>query len=212
MNGYAVDYFAQRGSLVAKDVTPWQTFSGKGMKFWLQSYDWDGCACVSHLRMRAFFGLMRMESLICTPYSRDLPLFSYDGIVAFGKTTVLMELYDTQVEPADLSPMDAVKASYNDLPDKVMKPAWYDSLKLSPSTCKVGRSPRMSQLVTDMVTAYLGLFAGAREVERSVKTARNREYVEGLIRNGGPAINTVRGMLGDEAAETMFRRFLFGTE
>ena len=37
-------------------------------------------------------------------------------------------------------------------------------------------------------------------------------YVEGLISNGGPAINTVRQMLGNEAAETLFRRFLFGTE
>ena len=85
-----IDLFARKGTLVPKDVTPWQTFSGKGMKFRLQSFDWDGCACVSHLDMRAFFGLMRM--------------------------------------------------------------------------------------------------------------------------NGGPAINTVRGILGNEAAETLFRRFLFGTE
>lgn len=44
------------------------------------------------------------------------------------------------------------------------------------------------------------------------KSARNRAYVEGLITNGGPAINTVRDMLGAGSAETMFRRFLFGTE
>ena len=30
MNGSVVDLFAQRGKLVAKDVSPWQTFSGKG--------------------------------------------------------------------------------------------------------------------------------------------------------------------------------------
>lgn len=212
MNGSVVDLFAQRGNLVAKDVSPWQTFSGKGMKFQLQSYDWDDCACVSYLTMRAFLGLMKMETLICTPYTKDLPIYSYDKIIAFGKKSLLLEVYDTQVEPVDLSSMDAVKESYKDLKDKQPKPAWYDSLRLSPSTFKEGKKEKLAQLATAMTTAYLDLFATAREVDRAVKTERNRTYVEGLISNGGPAINAVRGMNGDEAAETLFRRFLFGTE
>ena len=211
MNGSVVDLFAQRGKLVAKDVSPWKTFSGKGMKFQLQSYDWDGCACVSYLSMRAFLGLMKMETLICTPFTKDLPIYSYDKIIAFGKKSLLLEVYDTQVESVDLSSMDAAKDSYKDLKDKQPKPAWYDSLRLSPSTFKEGKEERLAQLATAMTTAYLDLFATAREVDRTVKTARNRTYVEGLISNGGPAINAVRGMLGDEAAETLFRRFLFGT-
>ena len=123
MNGSVLNLFSDRGTLTAKDVTPWQTFSGKGMKFHLQSFDWAGCACVSHLTMRAFLGLMKMETIICTPYSKDLPLFSYDLINAIGKRTLLVEVYDTQVAPADLSTMDAVKAAYSDLDDKPMKPA-----------------------------------------------------------------------------------------
>jgi hypothetical protein len=212
MNGSVVDLFAQRGNLVAKEVSPWQTFSGKGMKFQLQSYDWDDCACVSYLTMRAFLGLMKMETLICTPYTKDLPIYSYDKIIAFGKKSLLLEVYDTQVEPVDLSSMDAVKESYKDLKDKQPKPAWYDSLRLSPSTFKEGKKEKLAQLATAMTTTYLDLFATAREVDRAVKTERNRTYVEGLISNGGPAINAVRGMIGDEAAETLFRRFLFGTE
>ena len=212
MNGSVLNPFSDRGTLTAKDVTPWQTFSGKGMKFHLQSFDWAGCACVSHLTMRAFLGLMKMETIICTAYTKDLPLFSYDLINAIGKRTLLVEVYDTQVAPADLSTMEAVKAAYSDLADKPMKPAWYDHLKLSPTVCKTGRGPRFSQLATEMTTAYIDLFATARKVDSVAKTARNREYVEGLISNGGPAINTIRQMLGSEAAETLFRRFLFGTE
>lgn len=212
MNGSVLNLFSNRGTLTAKDVTPWQTFSGKGMKFQLQSFDWAGCACVSHLTMRAFLGLMKMETIICTPYSKDLPLFSYDLINAIGKRTLLVEVYDTQVAPADLSTMDAVKAAYSDLDNKPMKPAWYDHLKLSPTVCKTGRGSRFSQMAEEMTTAYIDLFATAREVDSVAKTARNSAYVEGLISNGGPAINTIRQMLGSEAAETLFRRFLFGTE
>ena len=63
-----------------------------------------------------------------------------------------------------------------------------------------------------MSTAYLDLFATAREVDRQKKTAKTSAYVEALIANGGPAINAVRGMIGNEDAEEMFRRFLFGTK
>ena len=180
MNGSVLNLFSDRGTLTAKDVTPWQTFSGKGMNFHLQSFDWAGCACVSHLTMRAFLGLMKMETVICTPYAKDLPLFSYDGMKLPGKQIVFLELYDT--------------------------------LRLSPSTCKVGPASRLSSLAEEMTTAYTDLFATARTIDPVAKTARNSAYVEGLISNGGPAINTIRQMLGSEAAETLFRRFLFGTE
>jgi len=163
-----IGLFASRGRLVSKDVSPWQTFSGRGMKFHLQSYDWNGCASVSHLSMKAFLGLMTMETVICTPYAKDLPLFSFDSISAFGKN--------------------------------------------SPSTFKEGDMIRLSELAGEMTSAYLDLFASARDVERSAKMERNRAYVEGLIRNGGPAINAVRKMLGDEPAETLFRKQLFGTD
>lgn len=207
----SIDFFAQRGTMTARDTSPWQTFSGKGMKFCLQSYDWDGCACLSHLATRAFGGLMTMETVVCTPYTKDLPLFSYDGISVPGRKTVFLEFYDTLVDAVDLSSLDAVKASYDDLKEKGRKAAWYDHLRLSPTTVKVGRGRRMSQLVSDMATAYLDLFATAREVDRETKNERNSAYVEGLISNGGPAINVVRQMLGSAAAEEMFRRFLFGT-
>ena len=212
MNGSVLNIFSERGTLVAKDVTPWQTFSGKGMKFQLQSYDWAGNACVSYLTMRAFLGLMKMETIICTPYLKDLPIFSYDLINAIGKRTLLIEVYDSQLEPIDLSTMQSVKESYRDLKDKSLKPNWYDNLRLSPSTSKVGPSSRLSSLTTEMTTAYTDLFATAPTVDPAAKTARNSTYVEGLISNGGPAINTIRQMLGSEAAETIFRRFLFGTE
>ena len=73
------------------------------------------------------------------------PLFSFDSISAFGKKSLLMEVYDTQVAPIDLSTMDAVKDSYHDLKDRQPKTAWYDNLRLSPSTFKEGNKVRLSR-------------------------------------------------------------------
>jgi len=206
-----LELFANRGALVPKDVRSFETFSGRGMRFHLESFDWNGCACVSHLTMRAFFGLMRMETLICTPYAKDMPLFSYDYICAFGKRTMLVETYDTLVKPVDLSAMDAVKVRYRNLKDKPTKPAWFDKLKLSPTVCKTGNEPELSALATDMTTAYLDLLATARDIEPAVKTAKNSAYVEGLI-NDGPTFRVVSKMVGVEGAKTLFRKFLFATE
>ena len=212
MKGSVLDMFAQRGNLVSVDVSPWQTFSGKGMTFHLQSYDWNGCACVSYLSMKAFGGLMKMESLICTPFAKDLPLYSYDRISAFGRQSLLLELYNTLLGPVNISALDAVKESYKDLKNKKVKANWYDTLRLSPSTFKAGNKTRLSQLSNDMTAAYLDCFATARDVERQLKTNINSAYVEGLISNGGPAINTISGILGEEETKTLFRRFIFGTE
>ena len=207
----AIDMFARQGALVEKDVSPWQTFSGKGMAFRLQAFDWNGCAALSSLAMRAFCGLMRMDTLICTPYAKDLPLYSLDLIHALGRHTLLVEVYDTQLAPADLSAMMAVKETAHDLKDKPVKPNWYDHLRLPPCTCKTGPANRLSTLADDMTAAYLGLFPAAPDADRTAKTARSSAYVEGLIAHGGPAINTIRSILGPEAAETLFRRLLFGT-
>ena len=211
MNGSKLDLFSKNGVLVPKDVSPFQTFSGKGMTFQLQSYDWNGCACVAHLTMRAFLGLMKMDTLICTPFSKDMPLLSYDFISAIGKRTLMVELYDTLVEPIDFSSMLAVKEKYQGLKDKASKPAWYDSLKLPPTVCKVGNSTHLSALATEMITSYLDIFASARDIDRTVKTARNNDYVEGLI-NDGPTFKVISKMIGTESAKTLFRCFLFGTK
>lgn len=211
MNGSKLELFAKNGVLVPRDVSPFQTFSGKGMTFQLQSYDWNGCACVSHLTMRAFLGLMKIDTLICTPYAKDMPLLSYDFISAMGRRTLMVESYDTLMEPVDLSTMLEVKEKYRNLKDKATKPAWYDSLKLPPTVGKVGDRTRLSALATEMITAYLDLFVSARDIDRTIKTARTNTYVEGLI-NDGPTFRVVSKMIGTESAQTLFRHFLFGTK
>ena len=181
------------------------------MRFELESYDWNGWACVSHLTMRAFFGLMKMDTLICTPYSKDLPIFSYDSICALGRRTLLLETYDTLVESVDLSPMVTVKNKFSDIKDKPTKPAWYDELKMAPTVCKTGKEAALNQMTQEMIAAYLDLFEAAREVERDVKIAHNSRFAEGLIKDG-PAFRAVSKMIGVEEAKILFRKFIFGTE
>ena len=143
------------------------------MRFELEAYDWNGVAHVSHLSMRGLFGLMKMDTLICTPYAKDMPLFSYDFISAFGRKTLLLETYDTLVDSVELSTMTAVKEQYRDLQDKAMRPAWYDRLKLPPTVSKTGRGARLEVMAEQMLKAYIDLFSTARDIDRAVKNERN---------------------------------------
>ena len=180
------------------------------MRFELEAYDWNGTAHVSHLSMRGLFGLMKMDTLICTPYAKDMPLFSYDLISAFGRKTLLLETYDTLVGSVDLSTMTAVKEQYSDLKDKATRPAWFDRLKLPPTVCKTGNGARLEAMTEQMLRAYIDLFATARDIDRAVKNERNSAYVEGLI-NDGPTYRAVSKMICPEDAKTLFRQCLFGT-
>ena len=206
-----LELFANKGILVPKDVTPFQTFSGKGMTFHLESFDWNSCACVAHLTMHAFFGLMKMDTLICTPYAKDMPLFSYDYICALGRRKMLVETYDTLVQPVDLSAMTAVKKKYAHLQDKSTEPAWFDALKLPPTVCKTGDDTSLKAMATEMTEAYLTCFETARDIDYTAKNKKNSTYTEGLIQDG-PTFRAVSKMIGVEPAKTLFRKFLFGTE
>lgn len=214
MNGLGVDLLQVEGTLVQRSVSPWEHFSGKGMHFDVQSYDFEGCANVSLMQMKAMGGLMRMDSLILTPYGKDAPLFSFDAIHVLWRHVVYVELFDTQLAPIDLSEMEKVKAAYNDLPQAVLKPHWYDDLHLSPSCFKQanGKKIRMLQMAHEMLKAYLPVLKSAPVCDKAEKTAKNSVYVEGLISNGGPAVDTLRNILGDEPAKELVRNYIFRTK
>ena len=80
-----------------------------GMNFHIRSFTAPGLGHVSEMTASGFFGLMKMDTLIITPTEVDMPLFSYDRVLAMGNDTLIFELYDTLLEQTELSQLDAVK-------------------------------------------------------------------------------------------------------
>ena len=180
------------------------------MHFVVDTYKVPGGA-LSVISMKAFFGLMKMDSLIFTPLTRDMPLLSYDRILNAGKETLIAELYDTQLAPADLAAMDKVKESCSDLPDAPKEPRWYDPLLMSPSFRKTGKklTARLDELYRRWLEQYAAAYERAPECDPEKKRLRAKEYVDGLINNGGPAVDQFKKMLGEEKAEEFLREYVF---
>ena len=81
-----------------------------GMTFDIAAYKVEGLGHVSVMIASGFFGLMKMDTLIITPTAVDMPLFSYDRVLAMGNDTLIFELYDTLLDKADLTALEQVKA------------------------------------------------------------------------------------------------------
>ena len=121
------------------DCSEYKGLKVSGMKFELQAFRAKGLGHVSIMSARGFFGLMKMDTLIITPEEIDLPLYSYDRILAMGNDTLITEMYDTMVSPLDFSGLDAVIVKYKHLPHRDPGSHWYDDIKLPQSISFKGK-------------------------------------------------------------------------
>ena len=199
-------------SLVPISVGEFAKLKVNGMKFTIQAYHVEGLGHVSVMRAKGFFGLMKMDTLMIVPDERDLPLYSYDRIQAMGNDTLIVELYNTLTQPLDLSLMSHIKAKFRHLEERDPGVHWYDSIKLPESISKKGKKAQrddLEALAAEHFSAYLR--APAKKVaDVAKKKELSKEYVEGLLREGGPSTDVFKKALGEEKTAKLFREILFG--
>ena len=139
MTNQLLNIIGKRFSLSPIDVGTMQTLKANGMKFTVEAYHAEGLGHVSIMRASGFFGLMKMDTLIINPDAIDLPLYSYDRILAGGNDVLIVELYDTMASSKDLSALEKVKQQYASVSERDPGEHWYDSIKLSESISKKGK-------------------------------------------------------------------------
>ena len=126
-----LDALKGRFALEKLDIGADARLSKSGMVFETESYAVKDLGHLCILRMKAFLGLMKMETVVLAVKEKDLPLFNLDWVSAAGKETMLAELYDTQLQPLPekaLGRFQALKDRDGDLPQREKKPSWYDSI------------------------------------------------------------------------------------
>ena len=203
----------ERFPLKEKNVWAFASLKANGMKFTVSAYEAEGLGHVSVMTAKGFFGLMKMDTLIVNPKTLDLPLYSYDRILAMGNDTLIVELYDTMVEPLDTEALKAVNEANKDLPERDPGTHWYDGIKLKESVSKKGKklTERFDAYTKDYTGAYLGLPAKP-VTAAAAKREKANAYVEGLLKNGGPSTDVFKKALGEQKTAELFRKVLFGTE
>ena len=203
-------------ALQQEDLGADARLSAKGMVFNTESWAIPGVGHLCIMQMKAFLGLMRMETAIIAPTSVDAPLFNLDWVKAFGTETQIAELYDTQLQPWPDECHDAfecARARYADLPDAPAGDAhWYDNILYPCSFHKKGRglTEPMSQAAQDYLTIYTELLAAAPTCDSTEKAAKVQAFAERLFAEGGPAVEQVTKLFGEQTAKRLVLQHMYG--
>ena len=212
MTNKLLDLLGKKYTLCPISAGEFASLKANGMTFSVSAYVAEGLGHVSVMRAKGFFGLMKMDTLMIVPKEKDLPLYSYDRIFAMGNDTLIVELYDTMIETADLSALDAAKQKFSHLEERDPGEHWYDNIKLAESISKKGKKAQTAAL--DSLTlahfeAYLD--ANAQRVsDVSLKNEKSAQYVNGLLTNGGPSTDVFKKSLGADKTAELFHSVLFG--
>lgn len=218
MTAQILNLLKSKYPLVQKDIGEFETFKVKGMTFTCAAYEAQGLGHVSVMQAKGFFGLMKMDTIVIAPTDKDLPLISYDRIYAMGNDTLIIEFYDTMGEnKVDASPLAAINEKYAYLPERFEEGKepkhWYDDIRLPETINKKGKKKNSGDFdayTLESFSAYLEL--NAENCDKEEKLTRTRAYSNGLISNGGPAVNVFKSEMGDERAAEVIHTVLFGTK
>lgn len=211
MTNKILDLIKAKYPLSPIDAGDIATLKASGMKFSVEAYKAEGLGHVSMMRAKGFFGLMKMDTLIINPTEIDLPLYSYDRILAMGNDTLIVELYDTLVGDYSEDGMLSVKDRFASLPERDPGEHWYDSIKLPSSISKKGKkiSSELDKMTLEHFKAYLASSSAPVEDKESKKDMA-AVYVNGLLEKGGPSTDVFKKELGIEKTTKLFREILFG--
>lgn len=211
MTNKILDILKTRFTLTPIDAGDMATLKASGMTFKVEAYLAEGLGHVSVMRAKGFFGLMKMDTLIINPTELDLPLYSYDRILAMGNDTLIVELYDTLVGNYSENGMKAVKEEFASLPERDPGEHWYDSIKLPSSISKKGKkiTSELDKMTLEHFRSYLSSSDIPVEDTES-KKKKAAVYVNGLLEKGGPSTDVFKKQLGIEKTTKLFREILFG--
>ena len=214
VNSSVLQTVKARYSLTERNIGEYADLKGKGMRFSTRVFDATQAGSLCLMDMKAFLGAMKMQTAVFSPTELDGPILSMDYIEAFGNCTLVLELYDTTLSHPDFQPLAEVKTKYAALPDYDPGEHWFDSMQLPVSAHKKGKKLRdeMRQMIQEYTARYFELLAQCPPCPADEKKAEDTKFANGLLENGGPAVNQFRKMLGNEKTAAFIRTCMFCCE
>ncbi len=198
--------------LAQKEMGDLSGFRAKGMRFEMESYEVKGAGSLCLISMKGMAGLMKMESASFTPSCLDGPILSMDRIHLPWKETLLIEIYKTTLTEQPFTELEAVKARHSGLPTYTPGESWYSGLLLPVSAYyRGGRGIRdeLDRFSREYCEAYMDLLAACPACDPAEKAKANAVLPEGLLKNGGPAVNQFKTMIGEEKTAEFIRKYMF---
>jgi len=159
---------------------------------------------------------MKMETVVLSVNGRDVPLVNLDWVGAMGNETIIVELYDTLLnkKESDFESFEEIKKKDQDLPEYSSGEHWYDSLLLSCSYHKKGKklTERFNTAAEAYAKEYVRLLKQADKCDTEEKLAKTRSFATTLLNSGGPAVDQIKKLFGEETASRLLLKHMYGVE
>ena len=216
---YVFQLLSEKYTVNECDIGEDALLSRKGIELRTESYDVQGLGHLCIMRMAGLGGLMGMETVVLSVTEKDVPLFNLDWLAVFGKEVQIAELYDVQIE---FQP-DWLQKKYEMIKDRDAgiadytsdKEHWYDDIRYSCTYEKTGRktvSAKLHRAGRDCARVYLAQAAKAPDCDPAVKMDKIRDFAERLYAEGGPAVDMITSLFGEETAKRVILRHMYGVE
>ncbi|MBR4807877.1 MAG: SDR family oxidoreductase [Lachnospiraceae bacterium] len=183
----------------------------KGMTFTTRVFDAKGAGRLFLMDMKAFGGLMKMETVTFTPTELDGPILSTDIVHAFGRSTLVLELYGPTIGSPDFGALDEVKKRYGSLPvyDPGTHP--YDDFRLPQSVYKKGRGIKEEtvSMAAEYIDTYFEALKNCEKADPEEKKKKNAEFTGCLFEAGGMAVDQFKKMVGEEKTREFLFKYMF---
>lgn len=214
---YTVESLRRHFELVPEELRDDARLSKRGMTFETRSWEIRGIGHLCVMRMNAFLGMMKMETIVIAPFEADLPLYNADWVNAFGTETQIAEFYDTQLEPwpeESQEKFGKIKAASADLADAPAGEHWYDSVLYPCSVHKKGKglTDRFNTLAKDCTDLFVEELAAAEKCPADQKKALVSGFAHKLAANDGPAVSMMARLFGKETMQRIVLRHMYGVE
>lgn len=200
--------------LIELDTNTYKDAELNGIPLIIKSFDAVNFGSVSILSSNS--NVMNLDTLILNPFSKDMPLFSYDCIKAFQTDTLFIELYDTlldkSINKVVNEELNIIKKKYQEISELEHKDNWYDSIRLDASTSKkvgIDQSNLFNDLTKEYLKGYLSISKNLDSCNEELKKAKAKEYTDGLLENGGPSTDAFIKAKGKKYTEKLYREVLF---
>ena len=172
-------------------------------------YEAKNLGHVFYMNSKAPLGLMKMETLIINPFELDAPLLSLELI---NNKKVIFEIYNTLLEEnTDSVKIQEVFNKYKEY-ELENTPHWYDELLLASTKTKMPNIELAKQLIDESFDAYLDVLEDSHICDSIEKKEKAKEFVNGLLENGGPSTDMFMKKFGLEKTEKFFNEAMFGTK
>ncbi|MBQ6655052.1 MAG: hypothetical protein IJM79_05955 [Erysipelotrichaceae bacterium] len=207
----------EKYEVVENDLKDNALLKKSGMKFALRGFDVKDLGHYFIMNMNGMMGAMKMETAVLVVDNKKVPLVNIDYVSVVGKESMMAEYYDLAGDglPSGYQEkFEAIKKADAALENYKAEEQWYSKYLLPITYQKTGKKmfDHFLKVAGQQTDLFLEMTEAAQPADREERMAEALSFAQGLLDNGGPAINQFVKLFGRARTEQIVKECMYGVK